>query len=122
MNNILSRWPNKKEFVSIEDVEQRLENTDVEVEFKKRKRALLPSYEVHVALPKFKIESSHDLPEVLRDLGMEKMFDRQRADFTDMVHPSRVQGVLHVDSVSHNFFVELQFFAQGMIIIEFKPR
>ena len=122
MNNILSRWPNKKEFVSIEDVEQRLENTDVEVEFKKRKRALLPSYEVHVALPKFKIESSHDLPEVLRDLGMEKMFDRQRADFTDMVHPARVQGVLHVDSVSHNFFVELHFLAQGMIFTDFKPR
>ena len=119
MRNILSRWPNKKEFVSIEDVEQRLENTDVEVEFKKRKRAL---YEVLVALPKFKIESSHDLPEVLKELGMKEMFDRQRADFTDMVHPSRVQGVLHVDSVSHNFFVELQDFTQGMIFIDFKPR
>ena len=99
-----------------------MEETDVEVEFKKRKRALLPSYEVHVALPKFKIESSHDLPEVLRDLGMEKMFDRQRADFTDMVDPSRVQGVLHVDSVSHNLFVELQFWLQEKNFIDFKPR
>ena len=80
-----------------------MENTDVEVEFKKRKRAL---YEVLVALPKFKIESSHDLPEVLKELGMKEMFDRQRADFTDMVHPSRVQGVLHVDSVSHNLRYE----------------
>ena len=79
-------------------------------------------YEVHVNLPKFKIESSHDLPEVLGDLGMKKMFDRQRADFTDMVHPSRVQGVLHVDSVSHNFFVELQVFTQGVIFIDYKPR
>ena len=77
-----------------------MENTDVEVEFKKRKRAL---YEVLVALPKFKIESSHDLPEVLRDLGMKKMFERRGADFTDMVPPSRVQGVLHVDSVSYIF-------------------
>ena len=50
-----------------------MENTDVEGEFKKRKQAL---NEVHVTLPKFKIESSYDLPEVLRDLGMEKMFDR----------------------------------------------
>ena len=83
-----------------------MEKTDVEVEFEKRKRALLPLYEVLVHLPKFKIESSHDLPEVLRDLGMEKMFDRQRADFTDMVDPSRVQGVLHVDSVSHNLRYE----------------
>ena len=83
-----------------------MEETDVEVEFEKRKRALLPLYEVLVHLPKFKIESSHDLPEVLRDLGMKKMFDRQRADFTDMVHPSRVQGVLHVDSVSHNLRYE----------------
>ena len=103
LRNILSRWPNKKEFVSIEDVEQRLENTDVEVEFKKRKRALSPSYEVHVALPKFKIESSHDLPEVLMGLGLKEMFDGHRADFRNMVHPSRVQGVLHVDSVSHIF-------------------
>ena len=80
-----------------------MEDTDVEVEFKKRKRALLPSYEVHVNLPKFKIESSHDLPEVLMGLGLKEMFDGHRADFTDMVHPSRVQGVLHVDSVSYIF-------------------
>ena len=108
-NNIISRWPNKKEFVSIEDMEQRLENTDVEVEFKKRKRALLPSYEVLVALPRFKIESSHPVLErVLRELGMKDMFS-MRADFTDMVHPSRVQGVLHVTSVSHNFLWNCKF-------------
>ena len=83
-----------------------MEDTDVEAEFEKNKQA---SYDVHVHLPKFKIESSHDLPEVLRDLGMEKMFDRQRADFTDMVHPSRVRGVLHVDSVSHNFLWNCKF-------------
>ena len=77
-----------------------MEDTDVEAEFEKNKRA---SYDVHVHLPKFKIESSHDLPEVLMGLGLKEMFDGHRADFRNMVHPSRVQGVLHVDSVSHIF-------------------
>ena len=86
-----------------------MEKTDVEVEFEKRKRALLPLYEVLVHLPKFKIESSHPVLErVLRELGMKDMFS-MRADFTDMVHPSRVQGVLHVTSVSHNFLWNCKF-------------
>ena len=45
-----------------------MEDTDVEAEFEKNKRA---SYDVHVHLPKFKIESSHPVLErVLRELGM----------------------------------------------------
>ena len=95
-----------------------MEDTDVEVEFEKNKQA---SYDVHVHLPKFKIESSHPVLErVLRELGMKDMFS-MRADFTDMVHPSRVQGVLQLNSVSHNI-CGIAIFAQGMIFIEFKPR
>ena len=95
-----------------------MEDTDVEAEFEKNKRA---SYDVHVQLPKFKIESSHPVLErVLRELGMKDMFS-MRADFTDMVHPSRVQGVLHVNSVSHNFLWNCKFLLKECFSLSSSP-
>jgi len=43
-----------------------------------------------VNIPKFKIESSHDLKDVLKALGMNSMFNDGSADFSDMTRKSQL--------------------------------
>jgi serine protease inhibitor len=45
---------------------------------------------VLVNIPKFKMESSHDLKNVLRALGMTSMFDEGKADFSEMTKAVRL--------------------------------
>lgn len=58
---------------------------------------------VEVALPKFKVESSHDLVQPLKDLGMTDMFSTGRADF------SGISGTndLYVSKVLQKAFIEV---------------
>lgn len=55
---------------------------------------------VMVNIPKFKIESSHDLKDVLKALGMNSMFNDGSADFSDMTRKSQlsVSSVVQVTS------------------------
>ncbi len=46
--------------------------------------------EVIISIPKFKIESSHDLNDPLKGLGMSSMFDQGTADFSRMSDASQL--------------------------------
>ena len=72
-----------------------MEQTDVLAEFEEQKQ----STKVHVNLPKFKIESKHDLMSVLASLGMTDMFKEHRADFSGMADWAKTKR-LHVDKVT----------------------
>ena len=73
-----------------------LEQTDILADFEENKGRT----KVHVNLPKFKIESSHDqLKDVLEALGMTERFRKGFADFTDMADWAR-RNKLHVDQVT----------------------
>ena len=59
--------------------------------------------EVEVFLPRFTLEESYDMEEVLQDLGMTDAFQEARADFSGM---SSGRG-LHLSRVVHKSFVEV---------------
>ncbi|XP_010851318.1 PREDICTED: serpin B6, partial [Bison bison bison] len=59
--------------------------------------------EVDVFLPRFTLEESYDMEEVLRELGMTDAFEEARADFSGM---SSWRG-LHLSKVMHKSFVEV---------------
>lgn len=61
------------------------------------------SGEVHVSLPRFKVESSFQLPETLTSLGMPSAFDKDRADFSGMDG----RRDLFVSDVVHKAFVDV---------------
>ena len=65
----------------LEYVEKRLEQANIEQDFEKNKRRI----KVHVNLPKFKIESEHELNDVLKSMGMTDMYEPGKADFTGMI-------------------------------------
>ena len=55
-----------------------------------------------IALPKFELEYETELNSVLSALGMEIAFDRERADFSEMIEQS-----VHIDKVKHKTFLEV---------------
>jgi serpin B len=62
---------------------------------------------VALFLPKFRSEGRYALKELLGELGMARAFTRD-ADFSKMVkEPKNEDGVLHIDSVIHQAFIEL---------------
>jgi serpin B len=62
---------------------------------------------VSLHLPKFRSEGRYLLEKILKQLGMSRAFTRD-ADFSKMVkEPVNEDGVLHVDSVIHQSFIEL---------------
>ena len=74
-----------------------LEQTDVLVDFEKKKQRI----KVHVNVPKFRIKSNHDqLKDVLEALGMTEMFREGYADFTGMADWAK-RKKLHVDQVTN---------------------
>jgi serpin B len=69
--------------------------------------AAMTSRNVSLRLPKFRSGGRYLLGEVLAELGMKRAFTRD-ADFSKMVRePVNDDGVLHVDSVIHQAFIEL---------------
>ncbi|MFP4200569.1 MAG: serpin family protein [Clostridia bacterium] len=62
--------------------------------------------EIDVSVPKFKIEYEKALDEVLKDMGMEIAFDRERADFSRMYPITQGQNV-YIGEVLHKSFVEV---------------
>lgn len=61
--------------------------------------------EVKISLPKFKLEGSYSLKDTLSAMGMEKAFNPNSADFSNMVDPSL--AALFVDSVLHKTYVAI---------------
>ncbi|XP_021054076.1 serpin B4-like isoform X4 [Mus pahari] len=59
--------------------------------------------ELHLCLPRFKVEEKYDLPVPLEHMGMVDAFDPQKADFSGM---SSTQGLV-VSRVLHKSFVEV---------------
>ncbi|XP_068850356.1 serpin B6-like isoform X2 [Capricornis sumatraensis] len=67
------------------------------------KPALMEEKEVDVFLPRFTLEESYDMEELLQELGMTDAFEEAQADFSGM---SSRQG-LHLSKVVHKSFVEV---------------
>lgn len=60
---------------------------------------------VNAAIPKFKSEYSANLKEVLKDMGMEDVFDSERADLSGIGYST--DGNLYVEDVLHKTFIEV---------------
>ena len=71
-----------EKYTSIENLEKSLEESDFQAHFEKNKHLT----KVHVSLPRFKIESEHDLNDVLKSMGMTDMYNPGKADFTGMIN------------------------------------
>ena len=63
---------------------------------------LLRSQPGKITLPRFKLEYTTELNSVLSALGMEVAFDRDRADFSEMISQPA-----HIDRVKHKTFLEV---------------
>jgi serpin B len=61
---------------------------------------------VQVHLPKFKLEDSVSLPEILRPMGLKTVFDPDRADLTGLVSRTP-EDRLYVSAAFHKAFVEV---------------
>lgn len=66
--------------------------------------ASLTDYSVNVWLPRFKMETSYELKNILSALGMERAFGRF-ADFSAMAEDEETP--LHIDSVIHKTFLDV---------------
>ena len=75
-----------EKYTSIENLEKSLEDSDIHAHFEKNKRLT----KVHVSLPRFKIESEHDLNDILKSMGMIDMFIHGKADFSGMLSNKRI--------------------------------
>jgi serpin B len=69
-----------------------------------RKLDALPSREVEVYLPRFRVEASFRLEGVLEQLGVRHAFDRQQADFSGITADP---AGLAIGAVIHRAFVEV---------------
>ena len=63
----------------------------------------LKSREVNVLLPKFKLEATFQLKEVLQRMGMPDAFDEDRANFEGISGDTE----LHISAVIHKAFVDI---------------
>jgi serine protease inhibitor len=66
----------------------------------------LQQREIHLHLPKFRLETGYPMNEPLQALGMVRAFDRQTAEF-DGISPGRGQEKLYVANVFHKAFVDV---------------
>ncbi|XP_006870640.1 PREDICTED: serpin B6-like [Chrysochloris asiatica] len=64
---------------------------------------MLDEVEVEVSLPRFKLEETYKMEDVLYSLGMTDAFDQGRADFSGMSST----GNLYLSNVVHKAFVEV---------------
>ena len=76
-------------------IEKLLEGKDIEGHFEKRKRLS----KVHVRFPKFKIESTLLLNEVLKGIGMTEMYKKPTADFSGIANTKRNLYVSEVNNL-----------------------
>jgi len=67
----------------------------------------LQKRQVHVLLPKFKLETDYDLGTTLQGMGMVQAFDIRRADFAGMSASSDPRQGLYISKVLHKAFVDV---------------
>jgi serpin B len=65
-------------------------------------RDKMESRDVDLYLPKFRVRTSERLSRPLSDMGMSRVFDRERADLSGMS-----DAQLHVDEVYHEAFIDV---------------
>jgi len=75
--------PNQR--YGLEDLEKRLSQT----QFSRLQPELMKAKTKNIllSLPKFKIESSYDLIDTLKQMNVKEMFDENQADFSSIVKP-----------------------------------
>ncbi|XP_060029970.1 serpin B10 isoform X2 [Erinaceus europaeus] len=64
---------------------------------------MMETYDVHLFLPKFKLEESYDLKSILSSMGMSDAFNPSKADFSGMSSERN----LFLSNVFHKSFVEI---------------
>jgi serpin B len=69
--------------------------------------AKLEDRDVRVTLPRFKLETSYELKEMLKAAGMKLAFDERNADFTGMTTSRHPDHKLSISKVLHKAFVEV---------------
>ncbi|HET6283337.1 MAG TPA: serpin family protein [Polyangia bacterium] len=69
--------------------------------------AKLENRDVGVTLPRFKLETSYELSEMLKAAGMKLAFDERNADFTGMTTSRHPEHKLSISKVLHKAFVEV---------------
>ena len=91
--------PNQKD--GLKKLEEEFENVDLSV----INRAKTPRVEkeVAIAIPKFKVESLHNLKDSLQRIGLKHMFDAKQADFSGMTDTKE----LFVSEVIQKAFIEV---------------
>lgn len=77
-----------------ENVSQLLKNTDMKMTY------------VNLSMPKFKIEYSVTLNGMLKSLGTEKAFDKNAADFSNMLSDDAVER-FWIDQVIHKTYIDV---------------
>lgn len=82
-------------------LEQKLTRTNCEAWFGK-----LQHREIHLYLPKFRLETGYPMNEPLQALGMVRAFNRKTAEL-DGISPGRGQEKLYVANVFHKAFVDV---------------
>ena len=78
-------------------IEKLLEGNDIEGHFEKKKRLS----KVHVRLPKFKMESTHLLNDIMKAIGMTEMYKKPTADFSGIAKKGNIKRNLYVSEVNH---------------------
>jgi len=63
------------------------------------------SEKVHAALPKFKFDTKYEMPAVLKAMGLNLMFDGEKADLTEMAKLEN--GNISVNKVVHKAHIEV---------------
>ena len=75
----------------------------LDLEFSNEKISDWEEVKIEIAIPKFKIESEHDLNPALKELGMKHMFSGQEADFSGITE----EKDLYVSNVLQKAFIEV---------------
>lgn len=64
------------------------------------------STEGEITLPRFKLEYSKSIKDVLKAIGMEIAFDEMQANFTKMAS-SKIKGNIYIGDVKHKTYIEV---------------
>ncbi|XP_043921101.1 leukocyte elastase inhibitor [Protopterus annectens] len=91
----------------ISDDSTGLKQLEKELSMEKIKEWTSPEYmghiDVHVHLPKFKLEDKYDLESTLAEMGMSDLFDGSKADLSGITGKTD----LHISKVAHKSFIEV---------------
>ena len=67
----------------------------------------MESKKVHIKLPKYKVEFSKTLNEMLKEMGIEKAFSPSFAEFREKMFNNVLENI-YVDRVLHKTFIDVE--------------